>query len=153
MVESRGSTPFWMTIYNMKEHTPFKSFQIRWNEKMYQGSTHYLTRWTFLFAGYSLRVHHWISSDVGPHFHDHGCDFLSILFKGSYTNHTPSGSRHIVAPSIWYAKGDKQHRLEIPPTGAWTILLCSRQYRKWGFWVNNHLWRPLRYFHKFGKRD
>jgi hypothetical protein len=32
-------------------------------------------------------------------------------------------------------------------------LLCSRQYRKWGFFVNDHLWRPLRYFHKFGKED
>jgi hypothetical protein len=138
---------------HMKPYRQFKPFQIRWAEKMYQGSKHYLTRWTFLFFGYSIRVHHWIASDVGPHFHDHGCDFLSILIKGHYTNCTPNGNRHIKAPSIWYATGDKQHRLEIPPEGAWTILLCSRQYRKWGFWVNNHLWRPLRYFHKFGERS
>ena len=137
----------------MKPYRQFRPFQIRWAEKMYQGNKHYLTRWTFLFFGYSIRVHHWISSDVGPHFHDHGCDFLSFLFKGSYTNHTPSGSRHITAPSIWYAKGDKQHRLEIPPTGAWTITFWNKPYRKWGFWVNNHLWRPLRYFHKFGDRS
>lgn len=23
-------------------------------------------------------------------------------------------------------------------------------HHKWGFYVNNHKWRPLRYFHKFG---
>jgi hypothetical protein len=117
----------------MKSYKQFKPFQIRWKEKMYQGNTHYLTRWTFLFFGYSIRIHHWIASDVGPHFHDHGCDFLSFLFKGSYINCTPDGNKNIKAPSIWYAKGDKKHRLEIPSEGAWTLLLCSRQYRNGGF--------------------
>ena len=45
---------------------------------------------------------------------------------------------------------EEQHYLDIPKGGAWTILLCSRPYHKWGFYVNNHKWRPLRYFHKFG---
>ena len=38
----------------------------------------------------------------------------------------------------------------IPKEGAWTILLCGKPYHKWGFYVNDHKWRPLRYFHKFG---
>jgi hypothetical protein len=136
----------------MKPYKKFKSFQVRWAEKLYQGSTHYLTRWTFLFFGFSIRIHHWIKSDVGPHLHDHGCDFVSILIKGWYINVTDNGHRFIKAPSIWYATGDKRHRLLLTDEGAWTILLCSRQYRKWGFFVNNHLWRPLRYFHKFGAK-
>lgn len=129
---------------------PFKPFQIRWREKLYQRDCHYLTRWTFLFFNYSIRIHHWIKSDVGPHFHDHPFDFISIVLKGSYTNVTPEAKYEVKAGSIWYAKGDKQHRLIIPKEGAWTLLLCSRPYRKWGFFVNNHLWRPLRYFSKFG---
>ena len=136
----------------MKEHKSFKPFQIRWREVLCHGKTPYLYRWSFIFFNYSIRIHHWIGSDVGPHFHDHPNDFVSFLFWGSYTNVTPTGSKHITAPSIWYAAGDKQHRLEIPEGGAWTILLCGRPYRKWGFWVNNHLWRPLRYFHKFGSK-
>ena len=136
---------------NMNEpFRPFRPFQIRWREVLCHGNTPYLYRWTFLFFGYSIRVHNWVGSDVGPHLHDHGCDFVSILLKGSYTNITPEGSRYIKAPSIWYATGDKQHRLEIAPEGAWTILLCSRHYRKWGFFVKGHKWRPLRYFSKFG---
>ena len=136
----------------MKQYRQFKPFQIRWAEKMYQGDFHYLTRWTFIFFGYSIRLHHWIGSDVGPHFHDHPFDFISILFKGSYTNCTPNGNRFIKAPGIWWGPGEARHRLEISEGGAWTILLCSRPHRKWGFWVNDHKWRPLRYFHKFGKR-
>lgn len=134
----------------MKPYRKFKPFQLRWNEKLYQGDFHYLTRWTLLFFGYSIRLHHWIGSDVGPHYHDHGCDFISILLKGEYTNCTPSGFKHIKAPFIWWSKAESQHRLEISPKGVWTILLCGRQRRKWGFWVNDHLWRPLRYFSKFG---
>ena len=52
--------------------------------------------------------------------------------------------------SIWCSNALKRHWLCIPKEGAWTILLCSRPYHKWGFYVNNHKWRPLRYFSKFG---
>lgn len=131
---------------------PFKPFQFRY-EELKQGNTIYLYRWSFLFFNYSIRIHHWISDDVGPHLHDHACDFISFLFKGSYTNVTPDGKKAIKAPFVWYSRAEARHRLEIGPKGAWTILFCGRPYRKWGFWVNNHLWRPLRYFSKFGTKN
>jgi hypothetical protein len=134
---------------NMKAYRQFKPFQIRWREELCQNGKPYLYRWTFIFFGYSIRLHHWISSDVGPHLHDHANDFISILFKGSYTNITANGSRFIKAPFIWGSRAETKHRLEISPEGAWTILLCGKPYRKWGFWVNGVKWRPLRYFHKF----
>ena len=138
----------------MNESTPkpFRPVQIRWKEILKHGERPYLHRWTFIFFGFSIRVHHWFGSDVGPHFHDHACNFVSFLFKGSYTNQTPNGSRFIKAPFIWYANGAAKHRLEISEGGAWTILFCGRPYRKWGFWVNDHLWRPLRYFSKFSPK-
>jgi hypothetical protein len=52
--------------------------------------------------------------------------------------------------SIWFSKAIDQHYLKIPKRGAWTLLLEGRPYHKWGFYVNEHKWRPLRYFHKFG---
>jgi len=52
--------------------------------------------------------------------------------------------------SIWKSKTTTRHWLCIPQEGAWTIILCGRPYKKWGFYVNNHMWRPLRYFHKYG---
>jgi hypothetical protein len=134
----------------MKEFRKFSLFQVRWKEELKQGETTYLYRWTILFGGFSIRLHHWISSDVGPHLHDHPFNFYSFLFWGSYKNITETGTREIKAPTLWFANGESKHRLEIPSTGAWTILFCGRPYRKWGFWVNNHLWRPLRYFSKYG---
>ena len=49
-----------------------------------------------------------------------------------------------------YMNAKQRHYLDIPKDGAWTLLFCSRPYHKWGFYVNNHKWRPLRYFHKYG---
>ena len=134
----------------MKEYTKFKTFQFRWKEPLGKPECPYLYRWTLILFGYSIRLHHWIRSDDKRHFHDHPVDFISIILKGRYFNVTPDGRREVTAGSWWYSKGVKKHYLEIPGGGAWTLLFCSRPYRKWGFFVNNHLWRPLRYFHKFG---
>jgi len=150
---------------------PFKPFQYRY-EELKHGEEIYLKRWMIIFFGYSIRLHHWIKDDVGPHFHDHSCNFISFLFKGSYENITPADKHYgyfrknihytydkeldsliqcksMQAPAIWWVNGEAKHKLKISPEGAWTVLLCGRPYRKWGFWVNEHKWRPLRYFSKF----
>lgn len=143
------------------QEKPFgKYFQIRWKEKLGNPECPYLYRWTLIFMGYSIRLHHWIKSDDKRYFHDHGCDLISIVIKGTYENVVPmdpekpdvSNARRIrVTPwRPWRAKAQAKHYLDIPKEGAWTILLCGRQYHKWGFYVNNHKWRPLRYFSKFG---
>lgn len=134
----------------MKPYRQFKPFQLRWREPMGKSECPYLYRWTLILFGFSIRLHHWIRSDDKRYFHDHLFDFISFILKGTYTNVTPEGRYEVKAGSCWYGKGNKKHYLDIPEGGAWTLLLCSRPYRKWGFWVNNHLWRPLRYFHKFG---
>jgi len=139
---------------------PFKNFQIRWKESLGYPECPYLYRWTFIFSGYSIRLHHWLRSDDNRFFHDHACDLISIIIKGYYYNVVPldpdnpdvKNCRKIKARAFrpWKAKATNKHYLEIPEGGAWTILLQGRPYHKWGFYVNNHKWRPLRYFHKFG---
>ena len=52
--------------------------------------------------------------------------------------------------SIYKSKAKQLHYLKIPQSGTWTLLLEGKKYNKWGFVVNGHKWRPLRYFHKFG---
>lgn len=129
----------------------FKPFQVRWREKLGRSECPYLIRWTFIFFNYSIRIHHWIRSDVRPFFHDHSCNFLSFILKGSYTNVTPEGRIPVKAGQWWYSKAEKRHYLEIPPGGAWTILFCGRPFRKWGFWITpTRMMRPLKYFHKYG---
>lgn len=68
---------------------PFKNFQIRWKEKLGYSENPYLIRWTFIFFGYSIRIHHWIKSDDKRFFHDHSSNLLSIVLKGHYWNVKP----------------------------------------------------------------
>lgn len=70
--------------------------------------------------------------------------------KGYYYNVTPDGKIKVKAGQWWFSKGTNKHYLDIPFGGCWTLLICSRPYRKWGFWVNGKLVRPLKYFHKYG---
>ena len=102
-----------------------------------------------IFFGFSIRLHHWIKSDDRRFFHDHSCNFISIVLKGKYKNVTPEGIFNIQAPSIWQSNATKRHYLDIPKEGVWTLLFCGRPYQKWGFYVNGHKWRPLRYFSKY----
>lgn len=67
----------------------FKPFQIRWKEKLGYVDNPYLIRWTFIFFGYSMRIHHWIKSDDNRYYHDHSADLLSIVLKGKYWNVKP----------------------------------------------------------------
>jgi hypothetical protein len=135
----------------MKPYRKFKPFQIRWREALGKPECPYLYRWTFIFFGFSLRIHHWLKSDDRRFFHDHSCDLISIILKGKYKNVTPTGEVEVKAGSFWFAKADKRHYLDIPKEGAWTLLLCSRKYRNWGFWDrDNHMLRPLEYFHRHG---
>ena len=68
---------------------PFKRFQIRWAERLGNQDCPYLVRWTFLFFGYSVRIHHWIKSDDNRFFHDHSANLLSIVLYGRYWNVKP----------------------------------------------------------------
>lgn len=52
--------------------------------------------------------------------------------------------------SIWFSKAEDRHYLCIPKGGAWTLMFEGRPRHKWGFYVDGHKWRPLRYFHKYG---
>ena len=131
---------------------PFgKWFQLRY-EKLGKAECPYLIRWTLVLFGFSLRIHHWIRSDASTtYFHDHACNFVSIILRGHYTNVSADGTRtNVKAGQWWYSNALKQHYLEIPKGGAWTLLLCGRPYHKWGFYVRGAKWRPLRFFHKFG---
>jgi len=142
-----------MKILVFKDHEkhPFgKIFQFRWKEPLGRPECPYLFRWTLVLFNFTIRVHHWIKSDDRRYFHDHAGNFISIILKGRYKNVTPDGTFEVKAGSIWKSNALRRHYLDIPKEGAWTLLFCGRPYQKWGFFVNGHKWRPLRYFHKFG---
>lgn len=134
----------------MKPYRKFKTFQIRWKEALGRPEYPYLYRWTLILFGFSVRLHHWLKSDDTRFFHDHSCNLVSIIIKGFYFNVTEKGRRLAVAFRPRYMNAKQRHYLVVPKSGAWTLLICGRPHHKWGFYVNGHKWRPLRYFHKFG---
>ena len=134
-----------------KEFKPFRSFQIRWDEKLYYEDDPYLRRWTFTFFGYSLRIHRWYRSDDKRYFHDHPWDFLTVMLWGTYDNVTAEGRKTYRPGHFSFVKAEAQHYVEVPKGwGALTLLLAAPPRKKWGYYVNGKLWRPLRYYHKFG---
>jgi len=138
---------------------PYRKFgdilQFRY-ERLGRPECPYLHRWTLILFGYSIRLHHWIKSDDKRFFHDHACDFISIILRGRYRNVTPAGVFEVKAGSVWRSNALGRHYLDIPRGGAWTLLLCGRPYHKWGFYVPRKTdgvirrLRPLEYFSRYG---
>lgn len=74
----------------MKPYRKFnKYFQIRWKEPMGLPECPYLYRWTLIFLGYTIRLHHWIKSDDNRFFHDHSSWLISFVLRGYYWNVKP----------------------------------------------------------------
>lgn len=143
----------------MKPYRRFGSLIQFRHERLGLPECPYLIRWTLVLFGFSIRLHHWLRSDDDRFYHDHACDFVSIVLWGRYTNCTPDGDFPVRAPSVWRSTATKRHYLRIPEGGAWTLLLCSRPYHKWGFYVPRttdgevRRLRPLEYFHRYGIRQ
>ena len=142
----------------MKQKGRFKNFGLRF-ERMGLPECPYLLRWMLICFGYSIRLHHWLRTDDDRYYHDHSCDFISIVLRGGYVNCTPNGNFPVKSISAWIGKAKNRHYLKIPKEGAWTLLLCGRPYHKWGFYVPRKTdgvirkVRPLDYFHNYGIRQ
>ncbi len=129
---------------------PTKNIQFRWNEPLGTVECPYAYRWVFIFFGYSIRIHHFLRSDDKRFFHDHAWWFLTFVLKGSYTDVSLDDRDELKRFQFRYRKAEHQHYVEVPVGGCWTILLTGKPLRKWGFWVNGKMKRPLKYFHRYG---
>jgi len=127
-----------------------KLFQIRWHEKLGIETCPYVIRYVFVFFGYSIRLHKWYASDDTRAPHDHAWDFITFVIKGSYIDVSNNGEETMHRFKLKYRKAEHKHSVKIDKP-CWTILLTGRPKRNWGFWVNNKMFRPLRYFNKFGQ--
>lgn len=137
---------------------PFRLFEIRWAEPLGRRECPYVKRWVLTVFGWSLRLHHWTGSDDQRFFHDHAWDFVSLILRGGYYEITPPPDdedgdrvRWCAVGSLRFYKAEHQHKVSLRRNRpCWSLVLSMPRRRNFGFWVNNHLMRPLRYFSRYG---
>ena len=103
----------------------------------------YMTRWYLIKNSmFNLMLHKIVLSDHEC-VHDHPWNFISLILKGGYVEHSEREVRNgyikkwskIYHPfQILYRKAEHRHRLEIHQT-CWSLVLRFKVRRKWGFWT------------------
>ena len=144
-----GSSPRPSDHFIMKQ---FKHIQLRWNEKLGEPECPYMTRYVLNLYFFAIRLHIWKRSDDKRYMHDHPFSFLSIVLKGSYTDVSPKGKDKMNFLSVRYRKAEHRHYVHVSDKGCTTLLITSKPFRNWGFYVHNRtkLLRPLRFFSRYG---
>ncbi len=106
----------------------------------------YMERWILNFGVFTIRLHHWISSDDQRHLHDHPFWFVTMILKGAYVDISPTKSELLERGAIRFRKATHQHTVSVSPDECWTLLLTGREKREWGFWVDGRFRKRNRYF-------
>lgn len=109
----------------------------------------YLVRWLVEFKWFSVRIHHWVSSDDFRHFHDHPWWFLSFCLKGYYLDSSPKGIDVVYSGRLIFRRASHIHTVLVPK-GCWTIMLTGPQVRSWGFYVKGKFKKANKYFFEQG---
>lgn len=123
-----------------------------WGEKLGRPECPYLQRWVLNFKVFSVRLHHWYSSDDHRAFHDHPWWFCTLVLRGGYTDVSPVG-REVMRPgTLRCREATHRHTVEVNPGGCWTLILTGPVSRVWGFWVRNgaKFMKTNKYFLKYG---
>jgi hypothetical protein len=131
--------------------TKFKPFQLRFKEPLGRPECPYMFRWVLVVFGFAIRIHKWIRSDDKRHFHNHPWPFIVICLRGFYVDVSPKGRDLVKAGSIRFRSASHSHYVEVPKTGALTLLFTLPVTQNWGFWVDGKLKRPLKYFSRFNE--
>jgi hypothetical protein len=96
-------------------------------------------------------LHHILRSDHDRALHDHPWNFVSIILRGGYYEHSDPRQRlsqlrgqfEDGTAFRWYGVADVlcrgagwRHRLRLPEGHtAWTLVFTTRKLREWGFWI------------------
>lgn len=106
----------------------------------------YMRRWRIGPKSWpGLRLHHIVRSDRDRELHDHPFWFVSIMLRGSYTEHLHDGTvTTYSAPRILFRSAMTLHRLELE-SPVWTLVFRGAYRREWGF-MTRLGWIPWQLF-------
>jgi hypothetical protein len=124
---------------------------IIWNQELGKSECPYLQRWALETKWFTVRLHHWISSDDQRHYHDHPWWFLTLILRGGYTDISPSGEQRMTAGSIAFRPAEHRHTVRVDAGGCWSLMLTGPDSRVWGFWVKGRFRKRNKYFFEWGQ--
>lgn len=117
------------------------AFMERFEVPNYDDDGIYLTRWRIIQTPRcALYLHRLSGPDPRPTLHDHPWNFLSVVFRGGYTerrlNPVTLGvdEGHQVR---WFnrVRANDAHSIrELHRTPTWTLLFVGHRRRTWGYW-------------------
>jgi hypothetical protein len=121
-------------------------------EKLGRPECPYMRRWVINFGLFSVRLHHWYSSDDHRAMHDHPAWFITLILRGKYTDITTDGLEVMRPGMIRYRPALHKHTVDVHKDGCWTLVLFGPKQRHWGFWIkNNTKWvKSNKYFLEHG---
>ena len=109
--------------------------------------------------GRGLYLHQMLGPDAGRHVHDHPWNFRSLVLRGGYVETVVSeiNEFHNVRcqGDYDYRPPEWLHRITYVLPNTWTLVLCGRREREWGFlvkdrglehWVREDVYRKM-YLH------
>lgn len=99
----------------------------------------YARRWVFDLSAFSIRLHHWYSSDNHRAHHDHSWWFATLVLAGRYLDHTSAGTEVMRPGTLRLHSADHRHWVEIlRGRRCWTLLLTGPYVRPFGFLVRHN---------------
>jgi len=101
---------------------------------------------------FNIFLHQFMLSDE-PVMHDHPWSYFTIILKGGYYEHTPSGTFWRGPGSFRFNRGG-YHWIECPEPGkTWTLFFRGRTKQSWGFLVDKRWVHWQRYLEDMRKKS
>lgn len=123
---------------------------LTWGQRLGRDTCPYMRRWVLNAHFFSLRVHHWYSSDDHRAYHDHPWWFLTLVLCGSYTDTSDEGRDRLMPGWFRFRRADHRHTVVVDPGGCWTVMLTGPVSRRWGFWPKGRFMKTNKYFLTYG---
>lgn len=126
---------------------------LTFGQKLGRPECPYMKRWVLNFWLFSIRLHHWYSSDDDRNWHDHPWWFVTFVLSGSYVDVSDNGLDVLTRGAVRYRPALHRHTTKVAPAGCWTLVLTGPEIRKWGFWVNGKFRKANKYFFRHGHHE
>lgn len=126
-------------------------WRIAWGDELPCDGGVYMRRWFLETPFFSVRLHHWLSSDDSRHLHDHPWWFWALVVRGSYVDVSVLGDDPLGVGSVRFRPACHRHWVRVASGGCWTILLTGGRKRRWGFWIRDRFVKANKYFLSHGK--